>query len=275
MEISKTLFLLKSAAKYYLKSDTIFNIHSPFVFEFVRDILEDKRNFYAFELIKKLKYEFSKNETIVDIIDLGAGSLLTNSNKRTISTIAKNSVASEQKLHFLFKLCNKYKPQSVLELGTSLGISSLVMQLANTTSHITTIEGDNSLASFACTMHSKNQLEEIEIVNAPFDNYLESLNPNKTFDLILIDGNHAYKPTTNYFKKLLQHINNESIMIFDDINWSADMRMAWEEIKSDNLVTLSIETFEYGVLFFKAEFKEKQHFSIIPTKWKPWNIGLF
>jgi predicted O-methyltransferase YrrM len=275
MKIPKKLFLLKSAVKYYLKSETIYNIHSPFVFEFVRDIQEDKRIFYAFDIIKKLKYELSKNETIVDITDLGAGSLVSKTNKRTISTIAKNSVASDQKLHFLFKLCNKYKPKSVLELGTSLGLSSLVIQLGHTGSKITTVEGDSSIASFASTMHSKNQLEEIEIVNAPFDNYLESLNPNTTFDLILIDGNHAYEPTLKYFKILLQHINNESIIIFDDINWSADMRKAWEEIKSDKRVTLSIETFEYGIVFFKAEFKEKQNFSIIPKKWKPFNIGMF
>jgi predicted O-methyltransferase YrrM len=275
MEISKTLFLLKSAAKYYLKSDTIYNIHSPFVFEFVRDILEDKRNFYAFELIKKLKYEFSKNETIVDITDLGAGSLVSNTNKRTISTIAKNSVASDQKLHYLFKLCNKYKPQSILELGTSLGISSLAMQLANTSSSITTIEGDNYLANFASNIHKENCVETIKIVNSPFDDFIEILDPNTKFDLILIDGNHSYEPTLRYFKKLMQNINNESIMIFDDINWSADMRKAWEEIKSDNHVTLSIETFEYGIVFFRSEFKEKQNFSIIPKKWKPFNIGMF
>ncbi len=260
---------------YYVKSKSIYNIHSPFVFEFVKDIIEDERNFYAFDLIKKIKYDLKQRQTTIKLNDLGAGSLVSTTNERTIAEIVNNSVASQKKIQFLFKLCLKYQPETILELGTSLGLSSLVMQLANIRSTITTVEGDATIADIAHNIHTENNIHTIEIVNQPFDVFLKNKNTDSKFKLILIDGNHAYSPTIKYFEILTHNIDNECIMIFDDINWSQDMRRAWDEIKSNKKVRLSIETFEYGIVFFNSDFKEKQHFNIIPKKWKPFNIGLF
>ena len=81
-------------------------------------------------------------------------------------------------------------------------------------------------------------------------------------DLAFIDGNHRKEPTLRYFDTLLAKINNASILIFDDIHWSAEMEEAWEIIKMHSSVTLSIDLFFIGLIFFRNDFKVKQHFVI-------------
>jgi len=61
---------------------------------------------------------------------------------------------------------------------------------------------------------------------------------------------------------LLKKAHNETILIFDDIHWSAQMEEAWEIIKQHNSVTLSIDLFFIGIVFLRKDFKVKQHFSL-------------
>jgi len=93
-----------------------------------------------------------------------------------------------------------------------------------------------------------------------FDKEINTLTDNN-FDLIYIDGNHQKEATINYFHSLLKYTNNDSLIIFDDIHWSKGMTEAWETIVQDTNVTLSIDTFYWGFVFFRKE-QEKQHFTI-------------
>jgi len=78
-----------------------------------------------------------------------------------------------------------------------------------------------------------------------------------TVDLLYLDGNHTYAATKDYFTMALEKKNNASVFIFDDIYWSKGMTEAWNEIKKHPSVTLSIDTFYFGMVFFKEEIKEK------------------
>jgi predicted O-methyltransferase YrrM len=81
-------------------------------------------------------------------------------------------------------------------------------------------------------------------------------------DLAYIDGNHRLHPTLQYFEQLLQKKTPDSIFIFDDIHWSAGMEEAWRTICQHPAVTCSIDLFFLGFVFFRPEFKAKQHFCI-------------
>ena len=95
---------------------------------------------------------------------------------------------------------------------------------------------------------------------------LETLNLKpQIFDLVYFDGNHSKKATLDYFEALLPTISNDSVWIFDDIHWSADMEEAWEIIKKHPKVSVTIDTFQWGIVFFRAE-QEKEHFIINPNK---------
>ncbi|MEO6302647.1 MAG: class I SAM-dependent methyltransferase, partial [Bacteroidia bacterium] len=144
------------------------------------------------------------------------------------------------------------------ELGTSIGLNTLYLAQANKNGKVITIEGSKNLVNFASTLAKKNKVKNIEFVHSTFDEALPAiLNKLNYVDLLYVDGNHTYQATINYFNLALSKKNNSSVFIFDDIYWSPDMTKAWEEIKKHSSVTLSIDTFYFGMIFFKEEIKEK------------------
>ena len=132
------------------------------------------------------------------------------------------------------------------------------MANANKNGQVYTIEGSNSLFEFAKTLASKNNINNIEFIHSKFDEALPKvLQKINSLDLCYVDGNHTYEATINYFNLALSKKNNTSVFIFDDIYWSKGMTKAWEEIKKHPSVTLSIDTFNFGLVFFREEVKEK------------------
>jgi predicted O-methyltransferase YrrM len=180
--------------------------------------------------------------------------------ERTVSKIAKNAGTTNKRAKLLYRLTNYFKPENVLELGTSLGIATHAISLGNPKVNITTIEGCLSTFEFSKKNFEKHQLKNINAINGNFNDIIEKLTSNK-YDLIFFDGNHQKEATLNYFEKLLQTTNNDSVFIFDDIYWSKGMTEAWETIKLHRKVTVTIDTFFWGIVFFRNE-QIKEHFII-------------
>jgi predicted O-methyltransferase YrrM len=194
---------------------------------------------------------------------MGAGSRTSSSNERTVQQIAKSALKTKKLAQVLFRLVKHYQPQNVVELGTSLGITTSYFSKANPESSIKTIEGNNSIASIAKENFQKLNCNNIQLITGNFDDVLPSvINQLSSIDLAYIDGNHRYKPTINYFHQFLPKINSQTILIFDDIHWSEEMEKAWEEIKAHPSVQYTIDIFFLGFVFFRVEFKVKQNFSI-------------
>jgi len=85
------------------------------------------------------------------------------------------------------------------------------------------------------------------------------ITPPDVIDLVYFDGNHQKEPTLNYFHTCLQKAHKNSLFIFDDIHWSDGMEEAWEQIKKHDRVHLTIDLFQFGIVFFEKEMP-KQHF---------------
>jgi predicted O-methyltransferase YrrM len=93
-------------------------------------------------------------------------------------------------------------------------------------------------------------------------------------DMAYIDGNHSYEATMRYYHWIKQKCNHNSIIVLDDIYWSDGMKKAWSEIKEDEAVTYTIDTFDLGYVFFD-NIMPKQHFKITEFWKKPFRIGLW
>jgi predicted O-methyltransferase YrrM len=257
--------LIKKYSSYYL---TALNgkghgIHSPFVYDFVRKVLNDKRNFYAYNQVEALRRKLLQNETIIEVEDFGAGSAISKTNQRSIASITRHAAKSKKWAQLLFRIVNYYQPKHILELGTSMGISTAYMALANPQAQVVTAEGSAAIAAQAKSNFQSLQLSSIQQVTGNFDDTLPGiLTAFPKLDLAFIDGNHRYEPTVRYFKQLLPNLHDSSVVIFDDIHWSADMEKAWEEVKENAAVRLSIDLFFVGLVFFSDQFKVKQHFTI-------------
>ncbi len=239
-------------------------VHSPFVFNFITQVLNDQRTFYSFNAIEDLREKLKSNQTVLTIEDFGAGSRVNSHYQRSVASIAKSALKPAKFSQLLFRMVNYYQPSTILELGTSLGITTSYMACANTQAKVITMEGASEIANVAAGNFQSLHLNNIRIIEGNFDETLDNALqgiPQK-IDFAFLDGNHRKDPTIKYFHALLPKVHEYSILIFDDVHWSKEMEEAWEYVKHHEAVTLSIDLFFIGIVFFRKENKEKQHFTI-------------
>ena len=238
-------------------------MHSPFVFDFITKILNDKTGYSDYDKVEGIRRKLFYDETRLKIEELGAGSTSGKTNLRSVASIARHAVKSKKYGQLLYRIVKYYQPGTIIELGTSLGVTSGYFSLANPAARIFTLEGAPQIAAVAKQNFRTLELKNIKLVEGNFDYTLPAvLYQVPRIDLVFIDGNHRKEPTENYFHWLLSKIHNDTILIFDDIHWSQEMEEAWEHIKSHLAVRCSIDLFFLGIVLFRQEFKARQHFKI-------------
>ena len=252
--------------KYYITSANGkgHGIHSPFVFEWVTKVAGDKKNYPVYDGIEKLRDQLRKDERIIEVEDFGAGSTVIKSSQRKVRDIARSSLKSPKLAQLLFRMVQYYQPLNIVELGTSLGVTSAYLASGNRKATLFTCEGSSEIASIADTGFKQLGLKNIELVEGDFNETLPGLLQKMgRVDFAFVDGNHRYAPTINYFNALLAHSTNNTILIFDDIHWSVEMEAAWKAIQQDPAVTLTIDLFFIGIVCLNNDIKIKQDFIIL------------
>ena len=267
--------LIKSYIKFLFHSKNEHGVHSPFVFDLVTKCFYDTTKYPEYETLKSYRKSLLGNKNTIDVTDFGAGSRVFKSNTREISKIAQTAGITSKNAELLFRIVRYFQPKSVLEIGTSLGLATSALSLGNKNAQIITLEGCPNTIATAKKMFQVSSFKfpnnNVEFVNTEFNLYFENFKPEtlnlkpQIFDLVYFDGNHSKKATLDYFEALLPTISNDSVWIFDDIHWSAEMEEAWEIIKNHPKVSVTIDTFQWGIVFFRAEQK-KEHFIINPNK---------
>ncbi|MCL5128835.1 class I SAM-dependent methyltransferase [Algibacter sp. L4_22] len=238
--------------KFLLKSSNQHGVHSPFVYDLITKCFYDKKKYPDYKKIIGYKKTLKENTNSIKITDLGAGSQVMKQEERVISKMAKNAGSTNKRAKLLYRLSLYFKPKNSLELGTSLGIATTALHLGNPDAHITTIEGCPNIAAFSKSNFEKFDFKNIKMITGDFNNEIEKLKAN-TYDLVFFDGNHKKDATLLYFESLLETAHNDSVFIFDDIYWSKGMTEAWEIIKKHPKVTVTIDTFFWGFVFFRKE----------------------
>lgn len=254
--------LIKSYLNFLWNSTNQHGVHSPFVFNLVTKCFYDKKQYPEYSIIKKYRNSLLENKKFIEVTDFGAGSRVFKSNKRQISKIANTAGISPKRAELLFRITNYFQSESVLEIGTSLGLATSALSLGNESAKITTLEGCPKTQEIAKFQLENSKFQNIKFVTTKFEEYLSIYNLQPTtYNLIYFDGNHSKKATLEYFELLLQTITNETVWIFDDIHWSKEMEEAWEIIKNHPKVTVTIDTFQWGIVFFRSE-QVKENFII-------------
>lgn len=238
-------------------------MHSPFVFSFITKVLNDKNEYPAYKKVEALRKQLLTDHTVLQVQDFGAGSTISKTNERSVASIARHAAKPKKFGQLLHRIVAYYQPQNILELGTSLGITSCYLSTAKPGSFFITMEGSAAIAKVARQNFEKLQLQNITLLPGNFDDTLaEAMEQLSSPDLVFIDGNHRKEPTIRYFEQLLKKTNNDTILIFDDIHWSKEMDEAWNYIKQHAAVRCTIDLFFIGIVLFRQEFKEKQDFIV-------------
>ena len=258
----KAILFISRYFKYLFTAKSKHSAQSPFLYDFITKVVNQNSDDENCKEIEGLRKELCKSEDTIKITDYGAGSHVNKNKKRKIKDVAKNSAKNAKFGKLLYRIIQFYKPNNILELGTSLGISSLYLAKANQKSQVFTFEGCPETTNIAEQNFKKMNATNINITVGNFNNTLKSeLEKIKTIDLAFIDGNHQEKPTIDYFEKCLEYANNDTIFIFDDVHWSEGMENAWNYIKTHKKTTLTIDLFFVGVVFIKSELS-KENFTI-------------
>ncbi|MFV8372873.1 O-methyltransferase [Flavobacterium sp. LB2P74] len=254
------LFQIKSYLQFLWHSKNEHAVHSPFVFSLLTKCFYDKKSKPEYAILRKYRNSLLANNNTIEITDFGAGSKVFKSNTRVVSKIAKTAGITSKRAELLFRITHYFQPNSILEIGTSLGLATSSLSLGNLKAEITTLEGCSETAKIAQNHFNQFGLTNINSEITEFNSYWDKLQ-TLNFNLIYFDGNHSKKATLEYFGLLLPTITNETLWIFDDIHWSPEMEEAWEIIKKHTNVTVTIDTFQWGLVFFRKE-QPKEHFVI-------------
>jgi predicted O-methyltransferase YrrM len=244
--------------KHRFKSKTRHGVHSPFAYRLVDKVIYDFHAKPSYGKIEELRAELLKDERLINITDLGAGSHVNNSKKKQVKTLAKNALKPAKLAQLIHRLAADQGPDNIVELGTCLGLTTAYLASAAPDAQVISIEGCPETAAIAEENLSDLGIKNTGILVGNFDKILpEVIALLPQLDFVFIDGNHRKDATLNYFKWCLPKLSENSIMIFDDIYWSTGMKEAWNEIKAHPEVTVTIDLFWIGLVFVrKGQAKE-------------------
>jgi predicted O-methyltransferase YrrM len=238
-------------------------VHPPFLYNLLDLVLTEKNRVPHAAQIEQLRRILLGDDREIDITDLGAGSRSGAKNRRRIRHIARYSAKPKKWGKTLYRLAAETKPKCMVELGTSLGMSAAYLASAAPKGKLFTLEGCPNLASEAKKNIDSLNLKNVEIRTGHFDHTLpDLLSELKSVDFAYVDGNHTEEATLRYFQWLKDKTHERTVLVFDDIHWSPGMVNAWQAICKDETVTLSVDLFRLGLIFFRSGLSQ-QHFNIV------------
>lgn len=255
---------------FWFSASNAHGLHSPFVFQLYNEVIASDKTYYCFGEIEELRWQLSSDKTPLVINDLGAGSKVMNSPERTIAQVVKTSVSKPNIAQLIFKLIDFFQPQTIFELGTCLGLTTLyMMEAMPSKSIIYTFEGSESLIETAKSISTKYEQntsghikKKIAFVLGNLDKTLtEKTHTIDKLDFVFFDANHRSEPTLRYFDICLSKAHENSVFVFDDIYWSEEMKAAWKQIQAHPRVRVTVDLFDIGLVFF-SEKQPKQHFKL-------------
>ena len=271
MDYKVVIYRVKSWLKFHL---TAWNtggegVHSPYLFEWVRMVMSDKHAYCVWDKVEGVRTQMLASEDVVEFVDYGSGVRLSSENainKRVVKDIAKGSLAKAKYAQMLFRLVNWLGHQLrdgnkgliIVELGTSLGITTAYLAGVDIRDKVYTYEGCEAVAKIAKDNWKVLGMNNIECVVGPIDE--EQLRAGlKIVDVAFVDANHTYEASMKYFNVLAEKVHDKSVVVIDDIHRSVEMESAWKEICADERVTSTIDLYQMGLVFFDKHYWKRNY----------------
>lgn len=243
-------------------------IHSPYLFYIVRFLMRDENSYYCFADIERRRESLYACDEELEIVDYGSqgapqGKLV----HRRVCDIAKGHLESPKIGQLLFRLIayighEQGRPLRIVELGTSLGITTAYLASADKHNKVVTLEGSPEVVRVAKEQWRLLKLENIECIVGRIEDTLYNTYAREEIDVAYVDANHTYEATLRYVSELLPRMEEKGILIVDDIHYSPEMEHAWDDLKLDERVTTSMDLWYAGLLFVDPHYL-KRHYRIL------------
>jgi predicted O-methyltransferase YrrM len=255
---------LKFALKYlkyyfFAKHKKGQGIYSSFILDVIFKVFRNNRKDNKVIEVFDIYDTYKQNKNILSFKEIGAGTNYNTTKNISIGQITKRSSVNKKYGKLIYDLIRYFKPNNILEIGSSVGISAAYISQAAPKANFKSIEGVGEKIEIAKQIALEiNQNTEFILGN--FDKILKSvLEKYEKLDFVFFDGNHKKENTLEYFNLCLNKIHEDTVFVFDDIHWSEEMEEAWEEIKSHSKVRVSVDIFRMGLIFFKKELSKENY----------------
>ena len=271
MKKNAYLYRVSTWLKHYL---TAWNtggegVHSPYLFEWVRMVMSDKHAYRVWEDIESVRARMLVSDQVVEFVDYGSGVGRKGEGakgEKRVKDIAKGSLARAKYAQMLFRLVNWLGHQlreenrglTIVELGTSLGVTTAYLAGVDTRDKVYTYEGCEAVAKIAKENWNVLGMNNISCLVGPID--AEQLRGDLGYiDVAFVDANHTYEASMKYFDVLAQKVHEKSVVVMDDIHHSEEMERAWKEICADERVTSTIDLYQMGLVFFDKHYWKRNY----------------
>jgi predicted O-methyltransferase YrrM len=255
------LYRQRKYLRFLLKANNQHGVHSPFVYQLITQCFYKKTPKNLWRKYLNARQEVFDHQKKNKVTAFAVESKVFKNNERPVSNVVNLVGISNKKAKILIKTISYFKPKNILEIGTSLDLETTAIKIGNKNAAITTLESCPKKSIMGQELFEKNNFNAIEILNSDFSKADPKYTQNKQFDCVFFDRNQTKQATLNYFEECLKTIHNDSIFIFDAIYWTAEIQEAWSFIKKHPKVTVTIDVFYFGIVFFRKE-QEKEHFKI-------------
>lgn len=220
-------------------------IHSPRLFNIVQNVIDNPYPYYAFRDLERYRQVLLNDTTELNITDYGTGK----SGRRTVAQVARTSLADKKQAQFIARLTADLQPENILELGTSLGLTTAYMATACGSARLVTMEGCANIAARAQKTLDTFKCSNTTIIVGDIDSTLQkTLDSTGSIDLLYIDANHTAEALCRYFDRCADKMSAKGIAIIDDIYWSEDMNSGWQQLTRHPKVTASFDLYRCGLL---------------------------
>ena len=233
-------------------------VHSPFLYSLITNNLHQTLKADWVANVERYRHQLLTDRSSVSVTDYGTGSRFSGNSKRRVCDIARHSSTSPRDGRLLCNLATAMQCHNILELGTNLGLGTLYLAHSGSCEQVVTIEGCPNLSAIATNGFKQLNVSNITLINGEFSEALpKALQMLPTIDFLFIDGNHNGNATMAYFAKCLPFAGNDSVFVIDDIHKDAGMEQAWNQIVENEKVTLSLDLFTMGILFFRSQLSKQ------------------
>jgi predicted O-methyltransferase YrrM len=260
--LAQKLWTLRHYLLHQVKAGTEHGLHPPFVYRLYSEVIRPQKHYYAYTHIEALRTRLLQSKDRLEVTDLGAGSRVNKQRVKSIQSIVKNAEKPPRIAQMLYRLVDHFRPQTIFDLGTSLGLTTLYLASANQEAQVVSFEGCPATANRARQHFKELAAHNIEVITGNIDNtLLPAINKIDKLDFAFFDANHRYEPTIAYFETCLAKAHEDSVFVMDDIYWSAEMTAAWKYICRHPSVMITVDLFEVGLVFFRKK-QPRQHFRL-------------
>lgn len=226
-------------AKRWLKSRHGHGVHSPFVYSFINDVIEESNLFYGYK-------------DIADKIKL----------RRTNNSVSPNH--SLKKNLFIFRISHYFNIKKTIAVGCDTATLVFYMQGGKSTTQSTLIVSPGKKANEAIAL--THEEPNIRIIEASTEEVFTQFRresgkaPNEP-GLVYIDKSISTSAKQNILNECLNFLNEQTLIVVDGILSSKETRDFWKNVLKRNESFVCIDLIDVGIVIINAKLN-KQHYKL-------------